>query len=348
MRKSNTPFVIAIVSLSIVAVCAIGVAVGFGLGAFDGLGSSGKAAPAASQAAASASASASTSASAASESAASKAAEKSEAAASAGASASAGSSSADLVPDTRSSTGSSKIVQPTQHATAIDLANTTDYYDVNLFLSNFSEWPEFYRNGKSFARDNVDMRQLVNWAMWHNALNNESTLDTNAADLPGAPESEASKGIDGIAPTTYLRSMSTELIEQTIESYTGLDVDLAGYNSGDGAYYERDGKMYEGLYRGSADMHDNVALANSVKSMGDNVVRVDFTIYFGNSSTKAVSDKSWYGLNGQKLEAAMRAAGATNVTTKPATAFIEVVPTNDGRTFRLVSFELNDVEHKAL
>ena len=340
MRKSNTPFIIAIFSLSIVAVCSIGVAVGFGLGVFDGLGASSKTAPAASQPAASAS---SASASAASASASDKAADKSEAAASASAS----SSSSDLVPDTRSSTGSSKIVQPTKHETPIDLANSTDYYDVNLFLSNFSEWPEFYRNGKSFSRENVDMRQLVNWAMWHNALNDEKTLDTKSAELPGAPESEASKGIDGIKPTTYLRNMNTDLIEQTIDRFIGLDIDLTGYNSGDGAYYERDGKVYEGLYRGSADMHDNVALANAAKSMGDNIVRVDFTIYFGNSSTKAVSDKSWYGLNGQKLEAAMHDAGATNVTTKPATAFIEVIPTNDGRTFKLVSFEINDTETKA-
>lgn len=340
MRKSNTPFLVAIVSLSIVGVCAIGVAVGFGLGAFGGQGVSSKAAPVASQLVVSASAE-STSAS--SESASSKADEKS----TAKASASASSPSADAVPDTRSSVGSSKIVQPTKHETPIDLTNATDYYDVNLFLSNFSEWPEFYRNGMSFTRDNANMRQLVNWAMWHNALNDEKTLDTKSAELPGAPESEASKGIDGIKPTTYLRNMSTDLIEKTIERFIGIQVDLTGFNSGDGAYYERDGKMYEGLYRGDASTLDNVALANSVKSMGDNVVRVDFTIFCGNSSTKIVSDKSWYGLNSQKLEAAMRAAGATKVTTTPATAFIEVVPTNDGRTFKLVSFELNNTETKA-
>ena len=345
MFNSNKSFAIAIASLSVVAVCAIGVAVGAGLGAFDNLEIPWFASkPVAAQVTAATSTNTSTDASSSSSTSPNeKQGTLSNDAADAAKEASAASADAKStsnVIEPPSATSSSKSVNPTKNAAIINLSNPNDYYDVNVFLSNFAEWPEFYRNDQSFDRDDYDLRQLVNWAMWHNAINNEGTLVNKAVDVPGAPASESSRLITSAKATSYPRHMRTELIEDSIERYIGIDVDLSNYDSGDGAYYERDGVMYEGLYRGDAAPRDNVVLADSAKSLGGDVVRIDFTIYSGNSSYEVVSDTSWYGLDGKKLTAAMRSAGSSKVTTQTGTAYIEIVGTGSNRTFHLVSFKV--------
>ncbi len=241
--------------------------------------------------------------------------------------------------ESASATSSSSVAQAS--APLVDLSNPDDYYDVNIFLSNFAEWPSFYENGRTYDRANYDLKQLVNWGMWHNAINNEGTLVYESVDLPGAPASEASKGIGGIPATRYLRHMDTSLIANSISRYMGIDANLSGFNPGDGSYYERDGVMYEGTYRGDAPPLGHVALTDGIETVDDNTIRARFTIYSGPYSTQIVSDKSWYGLDGPSLESAMLAAGTSSVGRKTGTATIEVIGSGDNRSLKLVSFAVD-------
>ena len=231
---------------------------------------------------------------------------------------------------------------PAPASALIDLSNSTDYHDINLFLSNFAEWESFYKYGNSFNRDSYDLEQLVNWGMWHNAINNDGTLIREQTVLPEAPDTEASQGIDGLDPKTYLRHMETARIEKSIKRYMGIDVDLAGYSDGTGRYYEQGGQMYEGIYRGDAPAVRDVSLASSVEDLGGNQARVHFTIYceYGPNCIKIVDDKSWYGLSGDALEQAMIADGAPGVDKHEGTAVVEVVGSGSDRSFKLVSFEV--------
>lgn len=333
MNASNKPFIIAIASLSIVAVCSIGVAVGFGLGLFDEPSAAVKPQAAQSQSAESPSADSSKSAT-------STSSEKS-----AAASSSVAGSWTDA--SSTSSPKSSSYVQPKSSTPIIDLSKPDDYYEMNIFLSNFAEWREFYQNGREFDREEYDVKQLVNWGMWHNAINDDKALVTKSVEVAGAPASALSREITGVPATSYPRHMKTELIEKAISQYFGIDLDLKNYNSEDGAYFEHDGEMYEGLYRGDAAPRDNVALADSAKSFNGNIVCVEFTMYCGNKSIQAVSDKSWYGLTGPKLETAMRNAGSTSITTQTGTAYVEVIGSGSDRTFNLVSFAVSDKQKKS-
>ena len=320
--------VIAIAAIAVAAIAAIAIVVNV-MGAPTKQGGSSQAAIASSSQSASKSATAATPSAEASATSATAAVSSSDSAASSSATA----SSSQAAPSTTTPAQAS--------APLIDLADSGDYYDINIFLSNFTEWVEFYTNGRTYDRSNYDLKQLVNWGMWHNAINNDGTLIKESTILPDAPNSEASRGIDGIPPHSYLRHMDTALIHNSIARYMGLDLDLSGFNPGDGSYYEQGGIMYEGLYRGSANPTDNVALVDSVEELGGNSVRVNFTVYMGYREFNAVADKSWYGLDGPSLKAAMEANGSTNITTKPGTAVVDVSGTNGDRTFTLASFEVD-------
>ena len=257
------------------------------------------------------------------------------------ASKSAASVAGDSKASSNSSPKSSAYVMP--KATAkVDLSDPSDYYDMNVFLSNFAEWSEFYRDGAEFDREDYDLEQIVNWAMWHNAINDETTLVTKTVEIAGATPSQISKTIGNVPATSYPRHMSTALIEDTISRYLGIDVNLKDYDSKDGAYYERDGKLYEGLYRGDAVPCDNVALADKVLDLDEDTVCVVFTIYSGNASTKVVSDDTWYSMSGNKLKSAMRAAGSKSVVIQTGTAYVQVVEQDGNRTFKLVSFKMDE------
>ena len=225
----------------------------------------------------------------------------------------------------------------------IDLSKSDDYYAINIFLSNFTEWEEFWRNGKTFDRNNPDKEQLVNWGMWHNALNNSGTLVSGETQVPGAPKASWLYEVDAKSPdNTYLRHMDTSRIEGSISRYIGLDVSLSGYDSGDGKYYESGGTMYEGTYRGAASPTDYIALADRTETIDDNLVRVEFTVYCGyNVFGSAVSDTSWYGLDGDSLTAAMKANGSSRVETKSGVAVVEYVGAGSDPAYRLVSFSVS-------
>lgn len=233
---------------------------------------------------------------------------------------------------------------PAPASALIDLSNPTDYYDINIFLSNFAEWDPFYRyDGHPYDRNNYDLRQLVNWGMWHNAINNDGTLIYEEAYLPDAPDTQTGDVGGSDSRKAYPRHMETSRIENSISRYMGIDLDLSGYNSGDGAYYEQGGLMYEGLYRGDSPWLRNVALADRVEDVGNGQVRVNFTIYIENGSNEygVISDKSWYGLNPSELEQAMYADGARGFSMCSGTAVVDVNGSGSDRTFTLASFSVD-------
>lgn len=261
---------------------------------------------------------------------------------SAAASSASASSSSSVSSSSASSSSAASSSASASTPAPISLSDSDDYYDINIFLSNFAEWLPFWEGGKKFDRDNYDMDQVIEWGMWHNALNNSEAIEEGSYRLSGAPASEASKGIDGISSDTYLRRMQTSAIDRSIQRYLGLNLSLSGYESSAGRYCERDGYMYEGTYRGTSNPIDNVVLSTNVEGLGKNTMRVDFTIYMGSHEFQEVADKSWYGMSGSDLEAAMLANGSTGVAKKTGTAVVEVVGSGNDRSFQLVSFQVND------
>ena len=223
----------------------------------------------------------------------------------------------------------------------INLANKNDYYDLNIFLSNFAEWPEFYWRAKSFDRDRYDKEHLVNWGMWHNALNNKGTLERGQYDLEDAPAASWSKEIGDRTPKSqYSRRMKTDLIEKSIARYIGLSINLKGYDSGNGDYYERDGYVYEGTYRGSASPVGNVVLSQSVEAIGTNKVRVKFKLFESSAAvSEALTTKDWYGMTDSELAAAMKKATGNEPRIKYGTAVVDVAGSGDPR-FKLAAFSV--------
>lgn len=228
-----------------------------------------------------------------------------------------------------------------QSSTLVDLSNPTDYYDLNIFLSNFSEWPEFWEHS-TFNRSTANNEKLVNWGFWHVVLNDSSALESGSFTPSGAPASSGSKEIEKGDPKMYPRRVETSRIQTAISRFIGSDLNLSGYNSGNGSYFEQGGYMYEGLYRGSVQVSDGTVLATDVSDAGNGTVNVKFTLYIaGTEFNEAVSDKSWYGMSDSELRAAMSGAQGRKVTTHPGTATVEVIGTGGDRAFKLVSFAVN-------
>lgn len=221
----------------------------------------------------------------------------------------------------------------------IDLDDAGDYRDINLFLSNFIEWPEFVMEessyhewGPSFDREDYDVDQLANWAMWHYAINNEGVMD-NGGTVPGATQGVGTE-IEGTGKDAYPRSVARAKMEEMVKRYMGFDVDFSQLH---GKYESYGDRVYEGYYRGSANAVNVVALADEVETKGDGTIVVDFTTYQCGYSGYVVEDKSWYGYEPDELIAAMRKAyGGANTTIRHGTATVEVIGSGDDRRFELV------------
>ena len=194
-------------------------------------------------------------------------------------------------------------------APAIDLADAQQYYDANIFLSNFAEnW--VFSNG--YDRASYRMTEVLEWAFMHNALNAPDRLETGTWLIEGTMSgaSEEFVGDIGAGGPVFSRRMQTEHITRALERYLGLLPDLAGIDTASDQDYgtfdfvERDGYLYEGVYRGSALFHDNVVICTSAQAEGDNLVRLQFNVYKGgNEAGKVHQDTAWYGFSVQQVEA---------------------------------------------
>ncbi len=221
----------------------------------------------------------------------------------------------------------------------VDLGNAKDYHDLNLFLSNFVEWPEFVMRdndftgwGNSFERDSYNIDQLANWTMWHYAINNEGVMD-NGGTVPGATQGVGIE-IEGVGKDLYPRSVDRGKMEEMAKRYMGIDVDFSQLH---GRYESYGGRVYEGSYRGDARPLNTVALADRVETTGSSTIVVQFTTYQCGYSAKVIEDKSWYGYTPDELIAAMRSAyGGSNTITRRGVATVEVTGSGNDREFKLV------------
>jgi len=239
-------------------------------------------------------------------------------------------------------TGTSETPQspPKTYSSFINLSNWSDFHDINIFLSNFAEWPAFYEQYGSFNRDSPNMKQLANWGMWHNVINN-GLLETGSYDPAGAPAPSAAIEL-GQSNLPYTRRMQTEYVNNSLQKYFGRPFDLSGYNPGDGSYYETDGYLYEGLYRGSESDTCRFAVVDGVTDIGGSLVSVDFSIVKCWSSQSQIKPSDyWYGMSYDELASTLKSAGAPSVETCKAHAVVEVVGSGSDRTFQLASFSLS-------
>lgn len=217
----------------------------------------------------------------------------------------------------------------------INLSNPSDYRDINLFLSNFAEWSEFWWH-KSYHGANPDKLQVVNWAFWHHALNN-GALVREETEVPGATNGfSPGKSYEPGSGSWFGRHTDTAGVERAINRYLGLDYDLTGFN--DGYYAESNGNLYESAMRGSALPEGIIALANNATDLGNGEVKVDFSLY--TASLDMISDKSWYSLTPEQAKARIEREGNADLWLNDVTgqAVVNVSGTGNDRSLTLVSF----------
>ena len=161
----------------------------------------------------------------------------------------------------------------------VDLANKDEFREVNLFLSNFAELPDFWADA-DYDGDDPDPEKIIDWGFWHYAINNDVLL-RGSVNVPGAG--------------TYDWSLDTDGLENSIKKYLGLDRDLTNYRSG--RFAERDGRFY---CKGNADKSRNcnyVAVAQSVSDLASGEIEVEFAIVTTSEEHQVVADSSWYTMN---------------------------------------------------
>ena len=226
----------------------------------------------------------------------------------------------------------------------LDINDAADYAQVNLFLSNFVEWPEFVLEtdgwSRSFDRSAINLQQMANWAMWHLAINNEGVMLSELVKIPGATGG-LGNDISYYGADQYPRSVDAQLMSDIVARYTGMTPDFTVL---EGRYQYYQGRVFEGYERGAANPLNTVALAKRCEPAGEGLYRIDFTAYRYGYSPDIVQDKSWYGLGPDELIEAMRTAykplSGQTADTWSGTAVVEVQVVNGERKLQLVTLSI--------
>lgn len=238
------------------------------------------------------------------------------------------------LPEKSSQSAESKPAEKPRASKLVNLDNADDYYAMNLFLSNFAEWFEFWWKG-DFDRSNPDMIQVVNWGFWHYVLNND-TLQKGDYHLPGTTNGYKQGEYGTTGGSYYSRRTDTAGVENAIWNYLGIDCNLSGFSGG--FFAESDGYLYESAMRGSASPRGIVAISRSAQDIGGNDVEIELEMY--QVEFDIIKDMSWYRLTPAEVVSRAKSNSETSSLFEvyPATAVVHVDKSDAKHPYKLVRF----------
>jgi len=191
--------------------------------------------------------------------------------------------------------GDTTTEEPAQPAasTIIDLSDPSQYQQINLFLSNFSE---IYMEENSFTTSTASDETLVNFAVWHTYRNSPDLVESG-----GGENGYYDSMING-STYWYNVRVSGDRVNEVCQRYLGRTPNLDSISTMGGRYYYRDGYVHFETTNG-AGLPEGVTLAKSATDLGDGTVRVDFDIYGGNGEFYDATDTSLYGMTPEGIMA---------------------------------------------
>lgn len=243
----------------------------------------------------------------------------------------------ETVPDREQSSSqqseSSEEAENKTNELAINLEDGQQYYDINLFLTNFTEYYPF-KNG--FQRAAYDTKELIEWAFWHCALNNNSLLEHGSYTVPWT---NSGFGANVTEPGPHFSTrLSTEAITNAISRFTGIEPDIYGYDSADWdsgkTYVESEGYVYESTIRGNAITADYVTICSSAEPVEENEVRLIFNVYRCSNNPGVHPDAEWFGYSSSQVEQEIASTGG--YLEWSGEAIVEVTADNTS-PYRLIS-----------
>lgn len=171
-------------------------------------------------------------------------------------------------------------------STIINLDDASQYQQINLFLSNFSE---VYMHENPFDVATASDEALCGFAMWHTYRNSPDLVEHG--------------DYYDVELYHYNIRITQDRANELAMRYFGRSINFDNVNDMSQPYYCADGYVYAETTNG-AGLPEGITLAKSATDLGDGTVRVDFDIYF-NGTAYDTTDASLYGMSPADLMAYM-------------------------------------------
>ncbi|MBO4365007.1 MAG: hypothetical protein J5804_01790 [Eggerthellaceae bacterium] len=168
----------------------------------------------------------------------------------------------------------------------INLDDSAQYQQINLFLSNFSE---VYINENPLDVANASDATLCGFTLWHTYRNSPDLVEHGSYYDEGLYH--------------YNIRITQDRANELAMRYFGRSINFDNVNDMSQPYYCADGYVYAETTNG-AGLPEGIALAKSTTDLGDGTVRIDFDIYF-NATQYDTTDASLYGMSPADLMAYM-------------------------------------------